>query len=105
VVGPRSAGSDLVRAPVIDLLKPKSILFFVAFLPQFVAPGLGHLGGQFLVLGATFVLIDLLVDGPVGLVSGRFAQTLRRSHRIARGLSVFSGFAFAGLAVRMAVSD
>ncbi len=86
---------------VTNLLNPKVILFNVAFLPQFVNPSLGHPMMQFLVLGVTLVLIGLAVDSGVGLLSGRLADLLRSSRRVARCLNVFSGTVFTGLAVRM----
>lgn len=84
-----------------NLLNPKVILFNVAFLPQFVSPALGHVPLQFLTLGLTMVLIGLAVDMTVGLLSGRLAALLRRSTRVARGLNIFSGTVFTGLAVRL----
>ncbi|KOU67982.1 lysine transporter LysE [Streptomyces sp. MMG1533] len=99
------AGSGLRRAfwqgAVTNLLNPKVILFNVAFLPQFVDPSLGHVQGQFLLLGFTIVVMGFLWDGFVGLLSGRLASVLRRSARVNRGLNILSGTVFAGLAVRL----
>jgi threonine/homoserine/homoserine lactone efflux protein len=92
------------RAVVVDVLNPKSSLFFVAFLPQFVVPGRGHLDEQFLLLGATFVAIDLVVDGLVGVASGRFAERLRHSRRLTRGLDIASGTILVALAAWLAGS-
>lgn len=89
---------------VTNLLNPKVIMFNIAFLPQFVDPGRGHLPLQLLVLGVTGVVIGFCVDGSVGLLSGRLSRALRRSRRLARGLNVFSGTVFAGLAVRLAAT-
>ncbi|MEV6103582.1 LysE family translocator [Streptomyces sp. NPDC051940] len=89
---------------VTNLLNPKVILFNVAFLPQFVNPGLGHVAGQLLILGVTLTVLGLLVDGTVGLLAGRLSHSLRRSRRFARALSVFSGTVFAGLAARLVVA-
>jgi threonine/homoserine/homoserine lactone efflux protein len=89
------------QAVVIDVLNPKTILFFVTFLPQFVAPDLGNVSLQFLILGITFVLADLVIDGLIGLASGRLTRALRRSRRVARGLNVISGTVLAGLAIRL----
>lgn len=86
---------------VTNLLNPKVILFNIAFLPQFVDPGLGNPMLQFLALGVTLVLIGLVVDGTVGLLSGRLAAALRRSRRAARALNIFGGTIFTGLAVRL----
>jgi threonine/homoserine/homoserine lactone efflux protein len=90
------------RGFLVDVLNPKSILFFVAFLPQFVTPGRGHLPAQFLILGASFVLIDLVVDGAAGLVSGQLGRMLGRGRRVGRGLTVLSGTVYTGLAIRVA---
>ncbi|MEV0651003.1 LysE family translocator [Phytomonospora sp. NPDC050363] len=101
----RASGPGLLRAfwqgTVTNLLNPKVILFNVVFLPQFVSPGLGHVGRQLLILGATLVLAGLAVDASIGLLAGRLSSLLRRSRRVARGLGIFSGSVFAALAVRL----
>ncbi|MEU5595517.1 LysE family translocator [Streptomyces sp. NPDC020298] len=101
--GPAGAGRRRAfwRGAVTNLLNPKVILFNVSFLPQFVDPGLGHVREQFLLLGVTITVMGLVVDGSVGLLSGKLAGLLRRSRRVARGLDLFSGTVFAGLAVRL----
>lgn len=76
------------------------ILFNVAFLPQFVNPGLGHVSWQ-LLLGLTLVLMGFTVDVSIGLLSGRLSSALRSSRRVARGLNIFGGTVFTGLAVRL----
>jgi threonine/homoserine/homoserine lactone efflux protein len=102
------AGPGMRRAfwqgAVTNLLNPKVILFNVAFLPQFVAPELGHVWQQFLLLGLSITVMGLAVDGSIGLLSGKLSALLRRSRRVARGLNIFSGTVFTGLAVRLAVS-
>ncbi|MEO3851959.1 LysE family translocator [Streptomyces sp. B8F3] len=89
---------------ITNLLNPKVIMFNIAFLPQFVDPGRGHLPLQLLLLGITGVVVGFCVDGSVGLLSGRLSRALRRSRRLARGLNIFSGTVFAGLAVRLAAA-
>jgi threonine/homoserine/homoserine lactone efflux protein len=89
------------QGAVTNLLNPKVILFNVAFLPQFVDPGLGHVREQFLVLGLTITVMGFVVDGSVGLLSGKLSSLLRRSRRVARGLNIFTGTVFTGLAVRL----
>ncbi|MEW2571196.1 LysE family translocator [Streptomyces sp. NPDC047070] len=93
------------QGAVTNLLNPKVILFNVAFLPQFVNPGLGHVMGQFFVLGVTIVVMGFVFDASVGLLSGRLSDLLRRSRRVARALNVFSGTVFTGLAVRLLVAS
>ncbi|MFF4832717.1 LysE family translocator [Streptomyces sp. NPDC001315] len=102
------AGPGMRRAfwqgAVTNLLNPKVILFSIAFLPQFVNPGLGHVPGQLMVLGLTIVVMGFAVDGSIGLLSGKLSALLLRSRRVARGLNVFSGTVFTGLALRLAAS-
>ncbi|WP_043688152.1 LysE family translocator [Streptomyces xylophagus] len=100
-VGRRRA---FLQGALTNLLNPKVILFDVAFLPQFVNPELGHVGEQFLALGCTITVMGLMVDGSIGLLSGKLAALLRRSRRVARGLNIFSGTVFTGLAVRLVAS-
>jgi len=62
---------------VVNLLNPKTALFFVAFFPQFVSDGHGPVVVQILVLGAVFVVLGLLSDSTYALVSGTLAGRLR----------------------------
>jgi threonine/homoserine/homoserine lactone efflux protein len=50
------------------------------------------------------VIIDLLVDGPIGLAAGKLADALSR-RRLARALNIGCGAIFAGLAVRLVLVD
>ncbi|MEU6259269.1 LysE family translocator [Streptomyces sp. NPDC047043] len=89
------------QGALTNLLNPKAILFSISFLPQFVNPELGHVPGQFMVLGVTIVVMGFVVEGAIGLLSGKLSALLRRSRRVARGLNIFSGTVFTGLAVRL----
>jgi threonine/homoserine/homoserine lactone efflux protein len=62
---------------VVNLLNPKTALFFVAFFPQFVVSGRGPVAVQILVLGAVFVALGLCSDSIYALVSGTLARRLR----------------------------
>ena len=92
------------QGAVTNLLNPKVILFNISFLPQFVDPALGHVREQFLLLGLTITVMGFAVDGSIGLLSGKLSALLRRSRRTARGLDIFSGTVFMGLALRLAAS-
>jgi threonine/homoserine/homoserine lactone efflux protein len=69
---------------VVNVLNPKTALFFVAFFPQFVTEGRGPVAVQILVLGAVFVVLGMLSDSTYALVSGTLATRLRAGAR-ARG--------------------
>jgi threonine/homoserine/homoserine lactone efflux protein len=57
---------------------------------------------QFAVLGACFVVLEILVDGTVGVLAGRFARLLSR-RRAAKTLHVVSGSVFVGLGAKVAL--
>jgi threonine/homoserine/homoserine lactone efflux protein len=93
----------LWRGAVTNLLNPKMALFSIAFLPQFVDTSRGNIALQFLVLGACFVTLEILVDGTVGLLAGRFRQLLAR-RRVSKRLHLVSGSVFVGLGAKIAIS-
>ncbi len=68
---------------LVDLLNPKTALFFLAFLPQFVDPGRGPMSHQVGVLGLCFVGLALVCDGAYALAAGGFAGRVRSSPRSA----------------------
>jgi threonine/homoserine/homoserine lactone efflux protein len=95
------AKSAYVRGLATNLLNPKMALFTIAFLPQFIDPHAGPVAIQFLLLGGTFVALEIIVDGSVGMLAGRLAARLR-SRRAQRTLNVVSGSVLLGLGVRVA---
>jgi len=86
-----AGGRKLFRQGLlVDALNPKTAMFFVAFLPQFVDPAHGPVWTQTLVLGLTFVALATLTDGAYALLASR----LRRTPRLAK----LSGATYFGLA-------
>jgi threonine/homoserine/homoserine lactone efflux protein len=89
---------------VVNLLNPKTALFFLAFLPQFVDPARGAAAGQILVLGAAFVGIGMLSDSAYALVAARLGAWLKARPRFARNRRVFTGGVLVTLGVAAAFS-
>ncbi|WP_120004251.1 LysE family translocator [Nesterenkonia muleiensis] len=95
---PPPSGGVLTRAMVVNLTNPKIALFFLAFLPQFVAPDSGTVPLQLLILGLSFVVLGFIVDAIYaigGAMAGRFLTA--RGTR-ARPLTAVSGIVYLGLA-------
>ncbi|HLM27558.1 MAG TPA: LysE family translocator [Thermoleophilaceae bacterium] len=81
----------------VNVLNPKTALFFLAFLPQFVDPGAGSASLQAAVLGLVFVGIAVVSDGLYALVGGSVAERIRRSPAVRRRLDRASGAVLIGL--------
>jgi threonine/homoserine/homoserine lactone efflux protein len=90
---------------VVNVLNPKTALFFVAFLPQFVDPGRGPIAMQVVVLGLCFITLGLLSDSAYAVLAGTLAPRLRhrRPGRSRRGQRV-SGAVFVALGVFAALA-
>ena len=85
------------RAVLTNLTNPKVILFFAAFLPQFVRDGHGPAAVQMLVLGSIFLVLGLVIDVLVGVVVGRLAGAAGSRGRATTVLRVVAGLTFATL--------
>ena len=86
------------------MLNPKTALFFLAFLPQFVDVDAGAVGTQVVVLGLVFVGLALVCDSVWGLAAGTAGGWLRRSTRLLRAQRYATGGVLVGLGVATALS-
>ncbi|MFC5521896.1 LysE family translocator [Polaromonas jejuensis] len=93
------------RGVVMNLSNPKVVIFFLAFLPQFVNPARGSVGLQILGLGLVFILATLLTFGAIAWFAASLGQAFQRSARAQRALNWAAGSVFLGLAARLALSE
>ncbi len=89
---------------LVNLLNPKTALFFLAFLPQFVDPSRGHATLQIFQLGVLFALLGWLSDSIWALLAGTIGGKLRQSPRLRRVQRNVSGGALIALGVASAFS-
>jgi threonine/homoserine/homoserine lactone efflux protein len=87
---------------VVNVLNPKTALFFLAFLPQFVDPNAPHPAVQIALLGVLFALLGLVTDSLWAVAAGTAGGVLRRSQRFARTQRYVTGSVYLGLGVATA---
>jgi len=88
---------------IVNVLNPKTALFFLAFLPQFVDPRKGPTAPQFLILGACFIAIGLCTDSAYAFVAGSFGTRIRSSGAF-RATTRLSGITYIGLGIAAAAT-
>jgi threonine/homoserine/homoserine lactone efflux protein len=93
-----------VQGVVVNVLNPKTALFFLAFLPQFVDPGRGAIWPQVAFLGILFALIAFASDVSYALLADLLAGRLRRSSRGERLRRWLTGGIFIALGVTAATA-
>lgn len=87
-----------------NAINPKVVLFFLAFLPQFVAAGRGHTGWQILALGLIFTVQAVLLFGLIGYFSGAVGAWLARRPKAGNWLDRVAGTIFVALGLKLIIS-
>ncbi|MEO3859398.1 LysE family translocator [Acrocarpospora sp. B8E8] len=102
--GPEAAEPDVVSSSrlfgegfVVNVLNPKTAIFFLAFLPQFADPAAGPLAPQIVLLGAIWIVLGMASDGTYVLIAASLAGRIRRSATARRRLDIGSGVIYLGL--------
>jgi threonine/homoserine/homoserine lactone efflux protein len=89
---------------LVNVLNPKTALFIVAFLPQFVDPARGSATLQVLALGAVFIALGLVSDSAYALGAARAGHRLRAWQRFASVQRYASGAVYIGLGLAAALT-
>jgi threonine/homoserine/homoserine lactone efflux protein len=96
-VAAKSTRRMLGEGFIVGVSNPKTIAFFVAVLPQFVAPEAGWVPGQMLLLGGIFLVLALISDGAWALAAGSARDWFARSPKRVERLGATGGVMMIGL--------
>lgn len=88
-----------------EALNPKTALFFLSFIPQFITPERGHIFLQFVVLGALSVVLNTAADLVVVFLASPLEGKLKSSAKFRRRQRVVSGLGMIGLGAYVALAD
>lgn len=102
---PKHLRRAFVDGVIVNVLNPKTGLFFLAFLPQFVTVSRGHVGEQIVWLGVVFVLLGMITDSLYALTAGSAARWLRGKPGFLSSERWVSGGLYVGLGVVAALSS
>jgi threonine/homoserine/homoserine lactone efflux protein len=96
----------LVRQGMLsNVTNPKIVLFFFAFLPQFVDPAGAHPTRDLVFLGVLYAAMALPVKGAVALAAGSLAERIRRTPAIVTGIHRAGGAVLVALGARLAAAE
>ena len=98
-------GSAFRQGVLTEALNPKTALFFLSFIPQFIAPERGHIFFQFAVLGIVSVTLNTAADLAVVSLAAPLERKLKSSTRFRRGQRTASGLGMIGLGAYLAFSE
>lgn len=100
----RSLGALYRRGIFMNITNPKVSIFFLAFLPQFIAPEKGEFTLQVFMLGGIFILVALAILCVIALLAAFLGRWLNRSPGAQIYLNRVAGVIFMGLALKLVTS-
>jgi threonine/homoserine/homoserine lactone efflux protein len=100
-----SVRSPLWQGVATEVLNPKTALFFLSFIPQFVHRGAGHVFLQFVVLGTVSVIMNTSADMIVIMLAGPLGKKIRSSAAFRMRQKTATGAIMIGLGTYLATSE
>jgi threonine/homoserine/homoserine lactone efflux protein len=101
----KPARNPLWQGVATEVLNPKTALFFLSFIPQFVARGEGHVFLQFVTLGTISVVLNTTADLIVIALAGPLGERIRASAKFRRRQRTVTGAIMIGLGTYLATSE
>jgi threonine/homoserine/homoserine lactone efflux protein len=102
---PQSLPRIFSQGVTVAILNPKTALFFLAFLPQFVDRSRGQVGLQLLILGCLFVTLAVVTDGMYALLASSAGQWLKTRRRVWQAERYVVSLIYIGLGMTAALAD
>jgi threonine/homoserine/homoserine lactone efflux protein len=93
------------QGALIDILNPKVAIFFMAFLPQFVRPELGHAPGQILILGFLVNVVGMVIEFFLVLTAAQTTNFFRNNSQFSALLDRVLGSVLIALGIRLALIE
>src|SRR5580698_10063913 len=100
-----TARNPLAQGVATEVLNPKTALFFLSFIPQFVNRGVGHVFVQFVALGTISVMMNTTADLLVIALAGPLGEKIRSSATFRRRQRTVTGAIMIGLGTYLATSE
>jgi threonine/homoserine/homoserine lactone efflux protein len=101
---PLKAAGTFRQGIATEVLNPKTALFFLSFIPQFIHPERGHVFAQFVTLGLISVTLNTSADIGVAFLAGTLGGKLKQSTRLIPRQRLVSGLAMIGLGIYVAAT-
>ena len=103
--GSGARSNPLWQGVLTEVLNPKTALFFLSFIPQFVNHTRGHVFGQFIILGAISVTLNTSADILVTLFASPLGRRIRESARFRKRQRTLTGAVMIGLGTYLALGE
>lgn len=104
-VSPMRPAGLVWQGVLSNVSNPKIVLFFVAFLPQFVDPASPHPTRDLVALGSLYAAMAFPVKAAVGLAAGSLSERILRRPAVMAGVNRASGAVLVGLGLRLAAAE
>jgi threonine/homoserine/homoserine lactone efflux protein len=101
----KPARNPLWQGVATEVLNPKTALFFLSFIPQFVNRGSGHIFSQFVALGTISVVLNTTADLVVIALAGPLGKRIRSSPTFRQRQRTVTGAIMIGLGMYLATSE
>lgn len=87
------------ESALVEVMNPKTALFFLAFFPQFISPSAGSVSVQFLLLGAIFIILAFISDGLYAFLAASIRKRVVGSNASPKLLNRMTGYLYIALGV------